>query len=132
MRVVCLLKNIMVRCGRLYLAENYRSSRCPTFQREHSQKHRRIFVLQFIFMKPQHCDRASDVAGMMECRTDAKESKLSKSDILNATCTLYFSHTDMAECKYHRSESPEIKKKNLAFFYLITPLNIPYHTCLAP
>ena len=23
-------------------------------------------------------------------------------------------------------------KKNLAFFYLITSLNIPYHTCLAP
>lgn len=23
-------------------------------------------------------------------------------------------------------------KKNLAFFYLIAPLNIPYHSCLAP
>jgi len=28
----------------------------------------------------------------------------------------------------HLSQS----KKNLAFFYLITPLNVPYHTFLAP
>lgn len=65
---------------------------------------------------------------MMECRNDAKESKLSESDILNATYTLYFSHTDTAECKYRCYAS----KKNLAFFYPITPMNISYHTCLAP
>lgn len=48
---------------------------------------------------------------MMECRTDAKESKLSKVDILNAAYTLYFSHADMAECKYHCYASFAIKKR---------------------
>ena len=56
-------------------------------------------------------DGASEDAGVMECLVDAKESKLSKTDILNAAYTLYFSHTDMAECKYHCYASPAIKKR---------------------
>lgn len=61
-------------------------------------------------------DGASDDAEMMECRTDAKERELRKTDILNAADTLYFSHTDMAECKYHCCASPPIKKRILLSF----------------
>lgn len=69
----------------------------------------RIFMLSVLWCL--NTDSASDDAGMMECYTDAKESKLSKNDTLNATHTLYFSHTDMAECKYHGYASPSIKKE---------------------
>lgn len=79
----------------------------PFFCCKDSPKHRRTLI--FIF--PTVPDGAADDAGMMECRADAKERELRKTDILNAPDTLYFSHTDMAECKYHCCESPPIKKK---------------------
>jgi len=67
---------------------------------------------------------------MVECRTDAKERKLSTNDTLNATCALYFTQTWQGAhtIATHLPQSNE----NLAFFYLITPLNIPYQTCLVP
>lgn len=74
-------------------------------------------------------DGASDDAGMMEWRTDAKESKLSKTDILNATYTLYFSHTDMAECKYHCYASPTIEKE---FSFLLSNHSSEYPLSYLP
>lgn len=66
---------------------------------------------------------------MMECHKDAKESKLSKNDILNATYTLYFSHTDTAECKYHSYASPTIEKE---FSFLLSNRSSEYPLSFLP
>lgn len=81
------------------------------------------------FSRCLHADGASDDAGMMECRTDAEESELSKTDILNAAYTLYFSHTDMAECKYHCCASPTIKKE---FSFLLSNHSSEYPLSYLP
>lgn len=65
----------------------------------------------------------------MECHNDAKESKLSKNDILNATYTLYFSHTDTAECKYHSYASPTIEKE---FSFLLSNRSSEYPLSFLP
>lgn len=83
----------------------------------------------YLFLWCLNTDSVSDDAGMMECRTDAKERKLSKNDILNVTYTLYFSHTDMAECKFHCYASPTIKKE---FSFLLSNHSSEYPLSYLP
>lgn len=65
------------------------------------------------FLLGLNIDSESDGAGIMQRGGDAKESKLSRNDILNTTCTLYSSRTDVKECKYHCYASPTIKEEIL-------------------
>lgn len=80
-RVSCLLKNRMACCESSLSGWKLKEFKVSHFAAAKiSQKHRRILILSFFYLfffkRCLNTDSASDDAGMMECRADAKGEQI--------------------------------------------------------
>lgn len=120
----------MAGCGSSLSGWKLKEFKVSHFSAQRFSKAQKNFSCYLFFPLPRclNTDRASDDAGRMERWGEQIKYKW------HPECYLYTS------LQSHRHGGVQIplpciplnQKKNLAFFYLITPLNIPYHTCLTP